>query len=99
MSFYNPYMKTPDFGQGMQDLVNQILQMLMMKQMMGQGRQQQPTPPPQAGGNMMTGAGMQAPPQQMPQMPQGAGSPFGTQMPQIDPMMLQYIMQMMSRRQ
>ncbi len=32
-NFYNPMMKTPDFGQGFGDIINQIMQMLMIKKM------------------------------------------------------------------
>jgi len=37
MSFYNPYMKGPDIGGGMSDIVGQILQILMMKKMFPAG--------------------------------------------------------------
>ena len=51
-NFYNPYMKTPDFGQGSSDIVNQLMMMMMMKRMMGGGDQQPQMPttiPPQGG--------------------------------------------------
>lgn len=56
--FYNPYMKTPDWGQGFQDMSSRMMMMLLMKQLMGQ---QQPQQQPQ----------MQRQP--MPQYPTGAG--------------------------
>ena len=42
MSFYNPYKKGPDFGQGIQDAMYQLMQIMMIKNMMGgnNGRQQ-----------------------------------------------------------
>ena len=40
MSFNNPYMKQPDFGQGMSDIMQQVMQMLMIKKMGGQGQPQ-----------------------------------------------------------
>jgi hypothetical protein len=44
MPFYNPYMKTPDWGSGMQDIGYQLMLMKMIQQMMGQGRQQPQVP-------------------------------------------------------
>jgi hypothetical protein len=38
MSFYNPYKKTPDYGQGIQDLIQQLLPILMMNKYMGKGK-------------------------------------------------------------
>ena len=35
MSFYNPYMKTPDYGQGVSDLKNKAMMAIMA--MMGGG--------------------------------------------------------------
>ena len=52
MSFHNPYMKTPDWGQGMQDIGQQIMLMRLMQQLMGGGDQQPQMPttiPPQGG--------------------------------------------------
>ena len=40
MSSYNPYRQRPDFGQGINDLVMQFVQMMMMKKYMGQGQGQ-----------------------------------------------------------
>ena len=37
MSFYNPYSKYPDVGQGVSDLVMQFIQMMMMNKYMGGG--------------------------------------------------------------
>lgn len=49
MSFYNPYMKTPDWEGGTGDWVNKIMMMLMMGKMMPQqgGQQLGQTPMPQ----------------------------------------------------
>ena len=49
MSFYNPYQKGPDFGQGMGDIAQQIMQILMMKKMFP-GQQQQGLQGPLTGG-------------------------------------------------
>jgi len=38
MSFYNPYMKGPDFGAGFQDIMSQIAMMLMMSKLAGPGK-------------------------------------------------------------
>ena len=43
-SFYNPYMKNPDWGAGISGMASQIMQALLMKSMMG-GRQQPPQTP------------------------------------------------------
>ena len=95
-NFYNPYSKYPDIGQGTSDLVNQIMMMLMMKKMMGQG--QQPNVPQsagQGGAGVGVGAGMQG---AMGNAPQGMDSPFGTPYSQ-DPQLMMMLMQMMQRRQ
>jgi hypothetical protein len=34
MSFYNPYMQRPDYGQGIQDFLSQMFQMMMYKRYM-----------------------------------------------------------------
>lgn len=34
MSFYNPYMSHPDYGQGVNDFINQLFQMMMYKKYM-----------------------------------------------------------------
>ena len=62
MSFYNPYQQGPAVGQGMQDMISQIIQIMMMKKMMGGGQNQQQAPPTQM---PMTGA------------PQPSGTPGG----------------------
>ena len=41
MSFYNPYQKSPDFGQGINDFVAKLMQMMMMKQVFGQDKKQE----------------------------------------------------------
>jgi hypothetical protein len=38
MSFYNPYMSGPDWGQGIGDIASQITQMLMIKKMFPDGK-------------------------------------------------------------
>ena len=96
MSFYNPYSKYPDIGQGMQDIGQQLMMMRLMQQLMGRGNRPQQMPQAQGQGGM--GAGAQAPPQQMGQPPQGAGSPFGSPMPQMDPQMLMMVIQAIMNR-
>lgn len=41
MSFYNPFMKGPDFGAGLSDIAGQVMQMMMMKKMFSQPGQTQ----------------------------------------------------------
>ena len=79
-SFYNPYMKTPDYSQGANGIMQQIMQILMMKQMMGgqQGQQSVGTTPtglPQLGGQYS----MQSPQSQAP----GSMSSQGQMDPQV----------------
>jgi len=38
MSFYNPYMKGPDFGAGISGAAQNIIQMLLLKKFMGGGQ-------------------------------------------------------------
>ena len=81
MSFYNPYQKSPDFGQGINDFVAKLMQMMMMKQVFGQqGGQQQPGVEAsgqaqlgQPGQAPMVGAGIGSQQQHQPTM--GAGPP------------------------
>lgn len=108
MSFYNPYMKTPDWSQGIGDIASQIQMMLMLKKLMPQqqGQQQGPpmTPMPQnrmGGGGGLPGlspgnAVMGAAPQQMNDQPYSQG---GGQNPlsNMDPKMLMMIMQMIQQ--
>lgn len=102
MSFFNPYMKGPDIGQGAGDLMGQIMQMLMMKKMGGgQQTQQVPTPLPQQGGMMqggnmgaLMGGASQAAGQMNPSLgggPQGGG-PQGGGLGGLDPQMLQQML-------
>lgn len=92
MSFFNPYMKGPDIGQGAGDIMSQIMQMMMMKKMFpGQSQTQQvPTPMPQQGG-MMQGGNMGA-------LMGGASQAAGQMNPSLggqgglDPQMLQQMM-------
>ena len=100
MSFYNPYQKGPAIGQGAQDMIPQIMQMMMLKQMMGNGNQPpqdpmgQQTTPPQTGLAPNT---QMIPNGQMPQQPMGSGppqtglSPMGSTPPQggMNPMLMQ----------
>ena len=96
MSFYNPYSKHPDYGQGINDLVMQFVQMMMMKKYMGQGQGQgqgKPqlgqTPMPQQGQTAQAGAQNYA--QQAPgigNMPQQSG---------VDPQLLAMISQYLGR--
>jgi hypothetical protein len=70
-SFYNPYMKGPDFGGGLGELGMQILQLLMAQRMFPQGQKTQvaPTPLPTTG----AGAPFSRPPVQQPPPQMGAG--------------------------
>jgi hypothetical protein len=77
--FYNPMMKTPDFGQGFGDIMNQIMQMLMIKKMypnqqqtpnMGGPTPSAPSGPQIPGGPSMTSMGG-------PSSPMGGGVPGG----------------------
>lgn len=80
-SFYNPYSPKPDVGQGMSDLIQQFIQMMLMKKIM-QDKQQ-----PQGGGQLQQNPLWSLQSQQFPQQQQGQG-PSG---------MLPYLMQMMGR--
>ena len=66
MSFYNPYMKGPDFAQGINDMVSKLMQMMMMKQVFGRGpantqtQEMANTPMPQARGQGQMGNPMQS---------------------------------------
>ena len=66
MSFYNPYMKGPDFAQGINDMVSKLMQMMMMKQVFGRGpantqtQDMANTPMPQARGQGQMGNPMQS---------------------------------------
>ena len=66
MSFYNPYQKSPDFGQGINDFVAKLMQMMMMKQVFGQQggppqtQEMANTPMPQARGQGQMGNPMQS---------------------------------------
>ena len=84
-SWYNPYKKGPDWSQGLNDIVGKLMQMMMMKQLFGQGNQIQPpqdprgqmTGPPQTGLSPMQEG---PPPPQNPMqggMPQTGLSPMG----------------------
>ena len=57
MSFYNPYQKGPDFGQGMGDIAQQIMQILMMQKMFPGQKQQGLQGPLTGGGAGGIGAG------------------------------------------
>ncbi len=92
MSFYNPYMKNPDWSQGVGDIASQIQMMLMLKKLMPQGGQSKfggagavGAPAPQAGGSI-GGAMGQPPPMPMPQNRMGGGMGAGV-MGQAPPQM------------
>jgi len=97
MSFHNPYMKTPDWGQGMQDIGQQIMLMRLMQQLMGGGDQQTQTPdtspqgmpPPMSNIQPQQGIGQD--------VLGGAQGQLGQQ--QMDPQMLMMIMQLLQGRQ
>jgi hypothetical protein len=95
-SFYNPYQKGPDFGQGIGDIANQIMQVLMMKKMFP-GQQQQATlgqtPLGLPGGGGPMGGQFQQPPGQMPDQPFAQGGTMGQ--PQMDPKMLMLLMKLL----
>ena len=95
-SFYNPYMKTPDFAQGGSDIMQQLMLMKMLRQLMGGNQQPQVSPdtspqgapppmsniqPPQGIGNQILG---------------GAQTQLGQQ--QMDPQIMM-LLQMLMRRQ
>jgi hypothetical protein len=87
MSFYNPNLKTPDIGQGLEGLMAQLLPMLMMKKYMG-GKPETSlgqTPLPR------DNPGMGAIPMGGPDMSQmGSGAGGG-----MDPAQLQKLMQLL----
>ena len=65
--FYNPYMKTPDWGSGIQDIVGQLMQIMMMNKMFPQSKTTetpemgpQGMPMPRHGMAMQAGAQPQA---------------------------------------
>ena len=99
MSFYNPYQQGPAVGQGMQDMIGQIIQVMMMKKMMGDKKQPAPqmptTPLPQArGGAPSPGAQSNLPPGTMPdQYPPQMGAQQGGQSG-ISPELIRMIMMM-----
>jgi len=100
MSFYNPYMKTPDWGQGIGDIGQLLMMMKLMSQMGGPKETTERTPgvtePPTGRHGMSMMAGAQPQPGAMPQTggPPQAG-PTGAPM-QMNPqimMLLQMLMQ------
>jgi len=105
MPFYNPYMKSPDWGSGAQDIISQLMQMMMMNRMFPQNKTTEQTdvgpqgmPPPMSNIPPVQGAGQQilgGAPQGMPP----TGGPGGSPMPQVDPQMMQMIMQMLMQQQ
>ena len=99
-SFYNPYMKTPDYSQGANGIMQQIMQILMMKQMMG-GQQGQPT----SGGQNFIGPQQPTTQTGLPQMPsqQGMGGTGGTGgmgvgLQNMNPQMIMAIIQQLLQR-
>lgn len=101
--FHDPYSAKPAYGQGIQDIMNKLMQMIMMSKMFpqqGQERTGQTQAPPMqrgAGANILAQApqGGQQPgmPPQQPMTPQGGQALGGLQ--GIDPMMLQKLLPMM----
>ena len=111
MSFYNPYMKTPDWGQGFGDIGQLLMMLRLMQDMRGPKETTERTPgvtePPTGrhGMSMMAGAQPQGPlssggPPVTGQMIQGAApTQMGQQPPPIDPQMIQMLIQMLMQRQ
>ncbi len=64
--FYNPFSPKPDYAGGIQDIMGQVMQMLMMKKFLGMGQGQ---------GDMGSQMGPQSP-MQAGMMPQGMPSGF-----------------------
>ena len=87
MPFYNPYMKTPDWGSGAQDIISQLMQMMMMNRMFPQNKTTESlgATEPTGGSPLMAGPLQGAAPPQMGQQ-------------QMDPQLMQ-ILQIMFRRQ
>ena len=69
--FYNPYMKSPDFSQGINDFVAKLMQMMMMKQVFGQ----QGGVPGQGGGPLGQAGGQVGSPQMQGQGQGGGPAP------------------------
>lgn len=100
MPFTNPYMKTPDWGSGIQDIVSQLMQMMMINRMLPQNKTTEETvtepqqlPMPRHGMSMMAQSpGRGQPPMQGAQAPPIPGVQQGGQ---IDPQMMMMLMQMM----
>lgn len=102
MSFFNPYMSKPDYGQGFGDLRNLILQIMTQGKMGGGGGQQQPMPQqgaPMPGGGTNPGAMSMSMPSGQPMgggMNPGAMSmsrPGGMGQGQMNPQMLMMLIQ------
>jgi hypothetical protein len=92
MSFNNPYMQKPDYGQGFQDVASQVMQMLLMKKMFpGQGGEQ--APDLQAQGMAGAGASQGTPPSALQQMGQFG---FGPLSGGFNPAIMQLISQLLS---
>lgn len=90
MSFYNPYMKGPDWGQGISDVINDLKMKKLIEQIMG-GQQggQQPNAGIMAqarGGSGQPGIAQGAPGANVGQWQQGQG---------LDPQMIFKILMMM----
>ena len=87
-SFYNPYQKGPDFGQGIGDIAQQIMQILMMKKMFPGQQTQETQMPGQMPSPRFQGGALSSPNP----MGQAPGS-----MPEqgLDPQMLMMLMKML----
>ncbi len=75
-NFNNPYMKGPDFGQGMGDIISQIMQMMMINKMYPGQQEQEPPPGNQGVSSMFQANGPMGPPRP-PQGPPPQGPPPG----------------------
>ncbi len=90
MPFYNPYMKKPDYASGIQDIINQLMQIMMMKKMFpgqqGGGASQQPMTAGRPDAMMgLAQGGLQS--------PQMGGAQGGGDISQMLPMLLQILKQ------
>ena len=107
-AFYNPWDKKVQWGSGINDFVAKLMQMMMMKQVLGQqGQQPQGAEASgqaqlgQPGQAPMVGSGVGSQPQPQPPMggQQGGGTmPMGQNKPlQISPELLQALMMMLQK--
>jgi hypothetical protein len=103
-SFYNPYSPKVQWGQGIQDMMNQIMQIMMLKKMMGGGQGgptqsmgQTPMPGNALGSaSMGSGAGLMGGAPSAMQGQSYPGAMGGGQGQQIDPQIMALIQKLMS---